>query len=99
MTNDLDIFFADSDETATFGAGTPVPILFGSPSKVVGMFDGAVNSTAPGFLMKTADASANNVDNGSAVTITGTTGFDGSYTVSEVDSDGFGMSFVTLTKG
>lgn len=99
MTNDLDIFFADSNETATFGAGAPVPILFGSPSNVVGMFDGAVNSTAPGFLIKTAHAAANNVDNGVAVTVTGTEGFDGSYTVSEVNFDGLGLSYVTLTKG
>lgn len=95
---DLAIFFVDSMATVTIGAVT-VPALFNSPSKVLNVFDTGVNSTAPSIVMKSSDVTANNVDNGKSVTIAGAGSYNGIYTVLEVDSDGFGLSLVTLGRG
>lgn len=96
LLDDLDILFADSGVTAVIDGGEPVPVIFWVPGKAISMFDGSISSTDPGFMVKTA--ATGSADNGSSVVISGAPYGDGSYTISDRQPDGAGLSVITLTK-
>jgi len=91
LTADLDIYFDDFGVDALIGM-EPVRVVFDDPSKQLTVFDGQICSSAPFCSMKSSDVLANNVDNGTLISI----GND-DYTVTNVAPDGAGLSVVTLT--
>lgn len=90
-TADLDLFLSDFGVTATVG-GVSVTVLFDVPGKAMNMFDGQMTTTAPGCTMKSSDVTARSIAYGTSIAISGTT-----YTVTEIEPDGAGLTRLTLS--
>ena len=69
-----------------------VMVIFNDPSKQLTVFNVEVNSTAPFCIMKSSDILANDVENGTVISID-----NSDYEVINVAPDGAGLSIVTLT--
>jgi hypothetical protein len=77
-----------------------IPVIFNATHKGVQLFDGEVSSSNPNCTMAAATAAANNLDNGSSLTITcaelGIT--SQAYTIIDVQPDGAGLVVLPLTE-
>lgn len=70
-----------------------VMVLFDDPSKQLTVYDAAVSCTAPFCTMASSDAVANDVKNGTAISIG-----NADYEVTNVAPDGAGLSVIHLTE-
>jgi hypothetical protein len=69
-----------------------VMVLFTDPSKLLTLYDVGISSTSPFCVMDSSDATANDVKNGTLISIG-----NSDYEVTNVAPDGAGLSVVHLT--
>lgn len=89
---DLKTFFTDFSEPCQIGLVT-IPVLFDNQQVQYQEGFSTVVGYSPKIELKTADALSNNVDQGTVLIIRGK-----SYTVSNIEEDGTGISTATLYK-
>lgn len=90
--NDLQTFFTDFAEPCVINSNT-IEVLFDSQQVQYQEGFSTVVGYQPTITLKTADALANNVEQGVTLTVRGK-----SYTVSNIEEDGTGISTATLYK-
>ena len=93
---DLDIFFADSDHTATV-AGEDLPTLYDAPFTAPSVYTQQVESSAPACTLKSADALRLEILHGTPVTIKKNGVPVGDFTVNGIQPDGAGLTRLILT--
>jgi hypothetical protein len=95
FTEDFDIYFVDFGESATYTAGggssADITVIFDNQAFAINMASGEISDSRPRATCKTSDVS--NAKNGDTITIRTV-----SYTVTDVNPDGTGITELVLRK-
>lgn len=80
--------------TGTLAGGATVDGIYTTPGRNIDLFNGSVSTTEPLFVIVASDATANEIDNGTTITINSQ-----AYAVADTIERNDGMLGLPLTKG